>query len=68
MWNWMKRLIRSGEPHLSMTPHPVDVNPTPSAREQRNQARMARLKQAIAAGDPRPELKEELARREKGGR
>lgn len=60
----MKKLI----PDMGMITHPIETNPTPSARQQRNQARMQRLREAIASGDPRPGLREELARREKEGR
>ena len=69
MLDWLKKIlpIRT-TPDMGVTTHPLEVNPTKSARQVRNEARMDRLRQAIAAGDSRTALRDELARREKEGR
>jgi hypothetical protein len=51
-----------GKPEVKMAAKPANINPSGSARAVRNTARDERLRQAIAAGDKRPELREELAR------
>ena len=58
--------FRRKEPRVSMQAHPVDVQP--NARAVRNAQRIKRIEAAIAAGDKRPELRDELKRRKAGGR
>ncbi len=58
-------IFRRKEPQVAMQAQPVAI--PPNARAERNAQRIARLQAAIAAGDTRPELEAELARR-KGGR
>jgi hypothetical protein len=65
MWEWLRELFN---PTVDLKPEPLQVNPSPSVRAQRNDGRCERLRAAIAAGDTRQSLKDELARREKGGR
>ena len=62
MFRWFKR--KKAVPEIGMQAHPVQVNPSPSAREARRLARIGRLKQALANGDKRPEVREELKRLE----
>lgn len=69
MWSWLHDMFADKTaPAVSLNGKPLTVNPSLSAKAQRNQDRIARLKQAIASGDKRKELKIELARREKEGR
>jgi len=81
MLDWLKRLVSDNTspdappvdvappmPTVGIKTHPVEVNAQPSARQIRNEARMARLRAAIASGDTRTSLLEELTRREKEGR
>lgn len=65
MWKWLKAILT---PEVAMKPEPLAVNATPSEREVRNRARCKRLRDAIAAGDTRVGLKDELIRRERTGR
>jgi hypothetical protein len=67
MWKWLEGLMPK-EPTVSIEAHPASVNPTPGERQQRNIARMARLRQMIADGDTRQSVKDELERRERVGR
>jgi hypothetical protein len=67
MWKWLEQLLPK-EPTVSIEAHPASVNPTPGERQQRNMARMVRLRQMIADGDTRQSVKDELERRERLGR
>lgn len=60
--SWWRKVLGL-TPDISIKPEPLDINPSPSARAARNQQRILRLKQAIADGDRRTELREELLRR-----
>ena len=64
----MRKVNKKPAPDVGLAVNPVEINPTISVREQRNIARMQRLRDAIAQGDPRPSLLVELLRREKEGR
>jgi len=58
--------FRQKEPRVSMQAHPVDVQP--NARAVRNAQRIQRIEAAMASGDKRPGLRNELKRRKAGGR
>jgi hypothetical protein len=64
MLEFLKRLFGKKAPAMKLDAKPLQVNPTPSAREERRLARIGRLKQALANGDKRPEVREELKRLE----
>lgn len=60
--DWIKKL--TGSPAVDLKPAPLEIQPTMNARQVRNAMRVARIKAAIAAGDRRPELLDELIKRE----
>jgi hypothetical protein len=62
MWGFIKRVFTNPTPSVGIQANPLVIG---SAKHQRNLERISRIKQAIAAGDKRRELKQELARREK---
>jgi hypothetical protein len=64
MANWFTKLFskeaQSAVPDLGMQSHPLRVNPGRSAKAARAAGRIATLMDAIASGDPRPELRRSL--------
>lgn len=70
MPRWLRRLLglRDEVPSVALEAQPVSLNATPSERELRNRARIARLEEAVkgATGERKGDLIAELKRR-KGG-
>lgn len=68
MWPFTRK---PKQPEVSMQTQPVNVNPTPNERSERNEQRMARLELAIAqTADPavKQRLQQELTRRKTFGK
>jgi hypothetical protein len=63
MFDWFRR--KKPVPQLGMQENPVQLNPSPSARDLRNRARITRLEEAIksAKGERKTDLVAELKRR-----
>ena len=58
---WWTSLFRR-KPAVGMDAKPMTIEPSGNARETRRRARVERLRQVIAQGDSRAEVREELER------
>jgi len=59
-WNPWSKEEQPAVPDLGVQAHPLQVNPGRSAKASRAAGRIASLMDAIASGDPRPELRRSL--------
>jgi hypothetical protein len=60
MWPFRRRQPVAPVVAVAIEAKPVDVSPTPSARQLRNRARVARLEEAVRRGDTRRAVAIEL--------